>query len=549
MAVTDAEPMPGTPARPVRLATFAQLKLRILGNSLQASGRRALMFVLGGVFGAIFGLIGFGVLLVTGLTGHGSTVAAMIGAAIVIGWVILPLLVFGVDETVDPARFGLLPISRPRLLAGQIVTALIGIPAAATAIALLGFVLGSLRHGMFSAVTALVGAALTLLFGIVGSRAITSTFAASLRSRKAKDLASVVIAMLGASVAPLEAVAFGAVSGRHSSVAGHVVAVLGWTPAAAGFVAPYDVVAGRPLIALARLGVLLGAVVLGVLVWLGTLESAMIGTTGGPRRSARSGDPRGAVHRLLPVPLRPLGTGPLIGIAGREMRYWVRDPRRRAALLTMLIVFVVLPLLQRSFSPTTNGSFPTWVLTGFMGIMVGILLANTFSFDSDAYGLHVLANIPPRTEMTARVLGYALTLLPVFVVANVVLAIATKDAHRIPAAIGTLLGTVGVSLGTAVAFSIPAAYPMPETRNMLAMNTGTGSERGLLGLVAVIIATVASVPVFVAAHLYGWEHGWMFLLGGLAWGVAGVTGGILAGAATLRRRQPDRLLVQITARP
>jgi ABC-2 type transport system permease protein len=533
----------------VQLRTFARLKLRLLGNSLRSSVRRAVMFALSAVFGVIGGLYGFGTLVSAGPSRHGEVFSEMIGAVLVIGWVVLPLLFFGVDETVDPARFALLPISRPRLIAGQVVTALIGIPATATAVALLGFVLGSTRLGLLPAAAALVGATLTLLFGITASRAVTSAFAVSLRSRKAKDLASVVIALLGASVGPLEAIGFTALGTAHSAAANRVVDVLAWTPAAAGIAAPYDLAAGRPLVAWSRLVLLLAAVGLAVALWLGTLESAMIGVTGTGRRRRTSVDSRGYVDRLLPRLFRVRRPGLMTGIVGRDLRYWRRDPRRRAALLTVLVVVTVFPLMQLLLSSPRTGSLPTWVLTGLMGIMVGPLLINTFSFDGAAYGLHVLVDVPPRTEIAARVIAYLLALLPVYVIVNVVLALVAGDIRRVPEAIGALIATTGVGLGTAVALSVPAAYPMPETRNMLAMNTGTGSERGLLAVLAISIAGILSVPVFIAAHLYGWNHGWAYAAVGLLWGIAGVVLGGLFGAAALRRRGPDRLLAQITPRP
>ena len=49
-----------------------------------------------------------------------------------LGWLLLPLVFFGVDETLDPARFALLPLRRRTLVTGMLAAALVGVPAVAT---------------------------------------------------------------------------------------------------------------------------------------------------------------------------------------------------------------------------------------------------------------------------------------------------------------------------------------------------------------------------------------------------------------------------------
>src|SRR5690606_41545430 len=58
-------------------------------------------------------------------------VASFGGAALVLGSVLLPLVWFGVDDTLDPARFALLPLPRTRLVLGLLAAALLSVPAAA----------------------------------------------------------------------------------------------------------------------------------------------------------------------------------------------------------------------------------------------------------------------------------------------------------------------------------------------------------------------------------------------------------------------------------
>jgi ABC-2 type transport system permease protein len=86
----------------------------------------------------------------------GYVVAVFAGVATTLGWTLVPLLFFGVDESIDPARFALLPIRRGTLARGMLAAAFVGVPAAATFLALCGLVVAAaVRSGALAAVAAL----------------------------------------------------------------------------------------------------------------------------------------------------------------------------------------------------------------------------------------------------------------------------------------------------------------------------------------------------------------------------------------------------------
>ncbi len=98
--VVDAAP-PATAAtgREPRAWDFVRLKLRLLRNGFRGQAWRVVAFVLGLLFGlwlagfAVFGLAASG----AGSRDIGLIVAAFAGAAVVLGWTLVPLLFFGVD--------------------------------------------------------------------------------------------------------------------------------------------------------------------------------------------------------------------------------------------------------------------------------------------------------------------------------------------------------------------------------------------------------------------------------------------------------------------
>jgi hypothetical protein len=87
---------------------FVRLKLRILANGFRGRPSRIILFVLG-ILGAIYlSGIGFVVFAVSAAAEDPEArlmVASFAGALLVLGAVLLPLIWFGIDDTLDPARF------------------------------------------------------------------------------------------------------------------------------------------------------------------------------------------------------------------------------------------------------------------------------------------------------------------------------------------------------------------------------------------------------------------------------------------------------------
>ncbi len=117
VAVTDAVSDVGA-ARRVSAWHFVRLKLRVMGNNFRGQNWRVGLFVLGAFLGLWLAAFGFSIFAAPGLAGndqYATLLAAMGGGLLVLCWLLLPLVFFGVDETLDPARFALLPLPRRTL--------------------------------------------------------------------------------------------------------------------------------------------------------------------------------------------------------------------------------------------------------------------------------------------------------------------------------------------------------------------------------------------------------------------------------------------------
>ncbi|MEV4690907.1 ABC transporter permease [Micromonospora echinospora] len=557
--------VPERPARRVSSRHFVRLKLRVLGNNFRGQKWRIALFVLGLLLGLWFAAVGFFLLATPGLADeprYALMVAAFGGGLLTLGWLLLPLVFFGVDETLDPARFALLPLSRRTLVTGLLAAALVSVPALATTLTAAGLVVtAGLLGGWSAALVGALGVVAGLLVCLAGARALTSAFATMLRSRRVRDLAAVLLAVLAALLGPLQLLVFAAVRQTDWDRLEGVARVVGWTPFGAPWTAGVDVAEGRAGTAVAKL--LIAVATLGVLLvwWSRSLESAMVGTaSSGPARTPR-GATGGAVTQLFPRATGWARRDRFGALVARECRYWWRDARRRANLITVAVVGVFVPLMVNLGGPAflsdggaaveraTADSSPALVSVTmiFVGALASLTLANQFGFDGSSYAANLVAGVPGRVELRARMAAFSIYVVPMLVVIAVALALVLGRPAWLGVMGGALFAAYGCGLAINGFVSVLGAYSLPESTNPFAMNSGAGFTKGLLTLVSMVASAMTAVPFVVAAALLGDVWLWLALPVGLAYGVgAALLGAYLAGD-TLDRRQPE-LLATVTPR-
>nr|WP_196930364.1 ABC transporter permease [Micromonospora ureilytica] len=561
----SADATPAAPVRSVSARHFVRLKLRVMGNNFRGQGWRIAMFVGGALLGLWFAASGFFLFAAPGLTGNGTyavLIAAAGGGLLVLGWLLLPLVFFGVDETLDPARFALLPLPRRTLVTGLFAAALISVPALAVLIASFGLVLTAWSLGGWSAgLVAVVGVLAGLLLCVAASRAVTSAFATMLRSRRVRDLAAVLLAVTAALLGPLQVFGLAALREADWTRLTGVATVIGWTPLGAPWTVGIDVAQGRVWAAPVKL--LITVVALGALLawWSRSIESAMVGAASAGKAPVRRGVAGGAVAQLFPRVAGWAHRDRFGALVAREARYWWRDARRRANLITIAVVGIFVPVMinvtggdfaamgDEGLTSAASDSSPVVVTISmlFVGVLAAVTLANQFGFDGSAYAANVVAGVPGRVELRARMTAFSLYVLPMLGVVAVVLSVLLGRPGWIGLTIGSLVATYGAGLAVNSLVSVLGAYSLPETSNPFAMNSGAGLAKGLLTLLAMLASAVAAVPMVVAAALLGDAWLWLALPVGAAYGLgAALLGAYLAGDV-LDRRQPE-LLATVTPR-
>jgi ABC-2 type transport system permease protein len=545
-----------TDVRPIGVRHFVRLKLRLMANGFRGRGWRIALYGLGALGGLWFAAMGFLLFAAGGITNNRDVTlltAAFGGGLLVLCWIVVPLAFFGIDETLDPARFALLPLTRRTLVTGLFAAALVGVPAISVLIATSGLVLSAAMLGGWpAALGAAVGIIAGLLLCVAVSRAVTSAFATMLRSRRARDLAAVLLASVAGLLGPLQLAGINVLERADWGRLLGVADVLGWTPLAAPYTMGIDIIDGRAWAALVKLGIT--AVSVGVLLWWWsrTLESAMLGSAGdsaGARREAGSG----AVDQLFPRVLSWVPRNQHGALVARATRYWWREARQRAGLITFAVVGIFMPVMvnlggamsgEEGFSP----SLPIVSLSMlFVGALAAVSIANQFGYDGSAYAANIIAGVPGKVELRARVVAISIYHVPLLLLVAVIVGVVLGEPTWIPAMMGTLLAAYGSGLAANLYVSILGAYALPESSNPFAVNTGSGAAKSLLSFVALIGGGIAAVPVAIATVLLGDMWLWPALPVGLAYGVGAAALGAYLAGDVLDRRMPE-LLAAVTPR-
>jgi ABC-2 type transport system permease protein len=530
------------------VGTAAQLRLALLRGSLRsgpgAAARRAGV-ILGAVSGAIMGVAALAGLSVA--RGHGrlpEDLSVVLFCALLVGWVVLPVLTFGSDDLLDPSRLALLPLTRRQLLTVMGVGSLIGVAPIATVVAALGLLPATGRDPV-SYLVALLSVVLLLALCVSASRATAAALSGLLRSRRGRDLGVVLAALVGLSFQLLNPLLQVAASHGHAGQdAFHGLAgPLRWTPpgllaAAPGRSLPGAV--GSLLVAAAVVGLLL-------VVWersvRRSLERAEI--TSSRRRRGTALAPRG-----VPVPAGRVGA-----IMAKDLRYLVREPRRLVATVTA----VLLPLAVALGPLVLNGGRPSrglvFVVCG-VGLFSAVSGGNRFGLDGSATWLLLSSAVDQRDarrDLQGGDLAIAAVTFPALLLVAGLLAAVTGGWIYLPPALGIAFALLGIGVAVSGLIAVTAPYAVPPSQNAFGSGgAGQGCTAGVLVIASILAEIAVCLPLLglllPALLVPSPALGFALLVVGPAYGLA--VGALLRRKAARRwaERAPEVLQVLAAGR-
>lgn len=520
------------------VAHLVRLKLTLLRNSLKRSPWQLVGLILGGLYG-----LGVLVMILVGLAALGmaepdliGTVIVLAGAAVTLGWLVIPVVAAGLDMTLDPARFTTYSIPMKSMLAGLLVGSFIGIPGAVTLVASVGTAASWWRHPLAAAVAVVCGV-LGAVTCIVASRAITAASASLASSRRFKDVSGIVLLIPLMFLGPI----ISGVSAGVSDFREYLPALantVSWTPLGAIWSVPADVAQGsygaaglKFLISLATIAALAWA-------WKACLSRALV--TPAFAGGARRGGGKLGFFNWFPA----TATG---AVAARCLTYWFRDPRYSAGLL----IAPLLPLIFVFAGSQAGGGSAIGLALGFGGALAAFLvvwsISADISYDNTAFALHIATGVNGLADRTGRAVAAGVLALPLGVLYAVVGAIFAGDIGQLPATLGVVLGVVGSGLGLSSVFSsrftsnvpLPGDSPM-KTRPGNGLSTALIQLAGFAGLGVLVLPelVLAIVGIATGQLLYSW----LALLVGIVLGAVFLVVGIRQGAGIYNKRAPELLL-------
>lgn len=529
---------------------FVRLRLRVFVNGLtRGSGAQRALSIVGLGFGLVLGVVGAMLFVAArGSTNVGSA-ALLFGGLSALGWLIFPVLLFSSDNTVDPLRFSLLPLRPGQLVLGQLLAGMVS-GASLFAVLTLGAAGYALSDSPATALLGVVAAALTVLLFMVTSRALTTTIGGALRSRRGRDVALLTAALLAASVYPIQLAvqSFVAETGLEGVTA--LGQVVGWTPFGWPLAAVLDATDGRWAMAGLRLA---GSVVV-IAVLLAAWSRAVVRTLESPEHAGATGSTgsTGASDLAPTWASRMLPRGATGAVAAKELRYWWRDPRRRAAALTAVLVGVGITL-----APTLSSGDGIGRRLAFAGLGPAVFAtmnsANQFGLDGSAIWIDVAVPGTSRQHVRGRQLAVALLVVPIVVIITVVGSlVAGAPVTYAVAALGLCLAALGCGLAITSVVAVVAPYALPENpSNPFAGGTGGGFSTfvyqlgGLIGQL-VLLAPVAALVIWGVVGDASVAL-WLTLLVGPVWGLVAARVGAALAARILARRGPE-VLASVTPR-
>jgi ABC-2 type transport system permease protein len=520
------------------VALLIGLKLQLLRNRLRAE----VWVLVGLVVGALFGLgaavlAGAGAVALRAVSaGTAGTVVVIAGSILIGGWAIMPVLAFGIDETLDPSRFVTLPVRARELLPGLAVAGAIGVPGVATAVVCVATV-GTWSRGLLSTMLAALAAPVALATCVLASRAVT-TAAAQVFTRRTREMTAVlsVVAFIGLTMIPSLIAGSGMTEEVDAGSFDRVAEVLGWTPLGLVWAAPADAATGHAVRGFGRLLLAAGVAGLLALAWerllAGALERPVAVASG---RRARTGAPgRRPVLDRLP-------DGAMWAVAARSIRYWRRDPRYVVIVVASVLAAIV-PIVAISL---TGGRGPLLATGPYVAFLLALSTSNGAGYDGSAFAAHLVTGIRGRDDRAGRVVGLLVWALPLVLAVSVAGAIIAGRPGLAPACVGAAAGMLLGGTGASAVAGALLPYPVVEAGgNPFQTNAGGGVQALLAQLTTMLAATTVGLPGIVGlavAALWREWVAWPTLLLGTAAGAAGLLAGIVFGGRLVDRRGPEIL--------
>ncbi len=447
-------------------------------------------------------------------------------AVLMLGWVIVPVLITGVDDTLEPGRFASFGVGARRLMPGLTASSLLTIPALFFLAVFVILAAAWWPQGPATLTVAMFGAVLTLLTIVFSARVAVMWSARVLQSRRSRE-AMFLALLLGALL--ITPAIYLLVSDGLEIVLEYDVKllldILGGTPIGAPVQAAFDASKHHWGDATLHLAISAAWVTLLHWVWRVNVAHSLVNPL------ARGGGMREREDTVMAAAVRAeakrQGTHSSrarVAVTSRTLRYWFTDARYLANLVSVLVFPLLFFMLV----------YPVFKAPAALVLAVPVLLAGTIgwgrhndvAYDSTALWMDVVSGRIGREVMTGRILATVTWGAPLAGTAVIVAVAVTGRFDLLPAVIGATFGVLGTSLGVAAITSVTMTYRAPAPgSNPFAAEVGSVGASLVAQLVSSLVAWTVAVPVSLPLALA--------VRLDPAWGWLGLVTGLTAGSLVL----------------
>ena len=523
------------------VAHLVGLKARLLWNGLRADWQRRFGFP------ATMAVLAVGAAWLAGryadvLASLDAEAAASFSHWAALGffalWVTLPVVVFPLDENLDPAQFALAPIPPLQFVAGLGLAAMIA-PSVVVPLIVLGTNVALHTSALVAAVWS---ALLFLVLMIVSGQLFTTVISAVLRTRRGRDLAMLIVLGIGLVGFGSQQLVRRAVEslGLEGAVTANPIGE--WAallpPVAAQRVLT-DAVAGRwegiALWSVITIGwiVVLAALWNRLLQWLLTTPEAHA-------RPARRARGRGLAGGF--------GWGVTTVLARKELRFFLRDPRQRMV-WTGAVIFLGVVASSILVGTAGIGEYRTreWVplLAPGLVLFVGLPIAlNIFGWERNAASYLFALPAEAKRVVLGKNLASAVALAAETAVLGVLLAWLSDSWSVLGYLPALTVCAIGCQLAVGNLVSVIAPLRLPrEGTDVFSQATEQGClaiaaqllSFAVIGLLLVIPSSVMVLTIDFGQQVAPWFAN-VFVVG---WGLGVYLAALFLSSWILRRRVPE----------
>ncbi|WP_143340612.1 hypothetical protein [Demequina sp. NBRC 110057] len=482
-----------------------------------------------------------------------ADILVVVAAIVIAGWIAVPLMVTGLEDTLDPGRFATFGVSARQIAPGLTLAAFLTLPALFFTAALVVLALSWRDEGAATLAVGLAGALLTVAVMVLGARVAVAWAARAVNDRRTRG---VLLIAVGLAVAVLGSVAWLALRDGLDSALEYegqtLIEWLGRTPVGAGMAATEAASYGRWWPVAWRLGMMAATAVILAVAWRDSIAHALVHPVhrgGGRRRVAdavlasAADDGRGGAW--WPAWLR--ADGPTRAVRSRLLVSWATDARYLVAasgVLALPVIFfaIAMPILDLD----TRWAFVAPVI---LAASIGWGRHNDIAYDHTALWLDLVSGRLGRQIMMGRAQATLVWAAPACALAAIGILAWSGRWDAAPGLMGATLGTLGATLGVAAVASVLLPYRAPAPgENPFGAEVGSlGASLGsqlLSSAATLVVLPLVTVPMVLSLTVHaGW--GWVSLVTGLVVGAGFLWGGVrLAGV--LYDARSGRLLARIS---